>query len=173
MCQFLTYSCRAGEWTHEIPSSVSQRLPSSEPAASSAHCHSQGQTIFGSLWITAAHWKQVVYFLKIMVTCVTTPPGNTVKSLTSSYFHGSTTSKRLPTSWTKQHENIFQKYNKAGTWTGDAQQLIRAGDLAAPQTLKHMKDSTCMKTGVLPPIKNSDCPQAWWLKRKDTDGNTW
>lgn len=116
------------------------------------------------LWISAEHWKQAVCFLKIMVTCRTPPPGNSVKSLTCSYFHGSTTLKNATHILNQEARDTFWKYNKAGSWTAD---------VAAPQILKHVEDTTCMKTGFLPPIKNSDCPQAWWLQRKDTDGNSW
>lgn len=148
------------------------KVPSSAPAASSAHWHSQGQTNFGSLWNAAVHWKQVVHFLKIIVTCVTPLPGNTVKSLTFSYFHGSTTPKMPPTSWTKQHKYILdiQQSWKLDRWWPKGHQ----DSWGCSFTNTEARGRLDMHENRSPSsIKTSDCPLAWWLKRKQTDGNTW
>lgn len=125
--------------------SISQRLPSSALAASSAHYHSQRQTSFASVGVSTARWKRKVYLPNKMITCITSHPANTVRSLTSSYSHGLTTPKTPPTSWTKvAWKYIPEIQSKAASWPGD---------VPAPQTLDHVRDSTRMKTGLLPHIK--------------------
>lgn len=114
--------------------SVSQRLPSSALAASSAHYHSQRQTSFASVGVSAVRWKHKVYLPNKMITCITSHPANTVRSLTSSYSHGLTTPKTPPTSWTKvAWKYIPEIQSKAASWPGD---------VPAPQTLEHVRFNT-------------------------------